>query len=235
MKTFNAIIIDDERLGREYLSDLINEFIPEISVVGTAISAIEGFKLLTRFKIDIIFLDIEMPTATGFDFLEGLDSDKYKIVFTTAHSNYAVKAFKFNARGYLLKPVDLDDLQQLVSRFLLEEGKNENSFNLVLKTADSIIYINQKDIIRIEGEGNYTTVFCIDGSSATVSKGLKIIESRLTAPFFIKIHKSHIINKNFIKKYVKKEGGHFEMTDSSIIPLSRRRKEIVLNNLENDG
>lgn len=229
-----AIIIDDERAGREYLSNLITEFIPSIKVIGIADSALSGMKLLVNNEIDIIFLDIEMPNGTGFDFVESIQKEKYKIVFTTAHKKYAHEAFKVHADAYLIKPIDLDDLEEVTNHLENTNSAINISEKIAFKTQDSIEYIEPKNIIRVEGEGNYSTVFSLGRKKIVISKNLKQLEELLSHSFFIKTHKSHIINKNHIERFVKTEGGHFEMIDKSIVPLSRRKKELILSLLDSE-
>ncbi|MFT5820135.1 MAG: two-component system LytT family response regulator [Crocinitomix sp.] len=228
-----AIIIDDESKARSFLSNLINEFVEGIEVVGTADSVLNGIKLLKTVKPDLIFLDVEMPGGTGFDFLDTIDYNNYKIIFTTAHSKFAVDAFQYRADGYLLKPIDLDDLIKL-SEDLKPESESQNLFpeRITFKTQESIEYVDAEDIIRIESDGNYSSVFRVRDKKLVITKNMKQMEAMLGHSFFIKSHKSHLINAKHIVRFVKADGGHFEMIDGSKVPLSRRNRESILKKLE---
>ncbi|MFD1551570.1 hypothetical protein DNU06_03305 [Putridiphycobacter roseus] len=224
-----AIIIDDEQGGINYLSSIITEFVPNLELVGTANSVNEGLKILLKQKVDIIFLDIEMPNETGFDFIKSIDRSAYKIIFTTAHSEYAVDAFNVFADGYLMKPIVIDELIELIIYLTKNDAVKEEHGKLVIKTKETIEAISLEDIIRIESEGNYSTIYTLNRNRIVISKSIKQLEENLSSDLFVKTHKSHIINKNHIKRYVKLEGGYFEMSDASQVPLSRRKKEEVLN------
>lgn len=227
-----AIIIDDESAGRNFLNSLINEYIESIEVVGTATSALEGAKLLQSVKIDVIFLDLERPNDSGFDFMDAIDHKKYKIILTTAYKDFAIKAFKDNVFGYLLKPIDIDDLEEISSRLLDAMNQIEEIKRIAFRTAESIEYIDPSDIIRVETEGNNATIYCISERKLVVSKNMKQIEELLTSEQFIKTHKSHLVNKTYIKRYIKQDGGEFEMIDGSTAPLSRRNREEILKKLQ---
>ncbi len=228
-----AIIIDDESKARSFLSNLINEFVDRIEVIGTADSVLNGIKLLKTVKPDLIFLDVEMPGGNGFDLLDAIDYSNYKIIFTTAHKEFAVEAFQYRANGYLLKPIDLDDLIKLSEELNADLPPN-NIFpeRITYKTQESIEYVKARDIIRIESDGNYSTVFRISGKKLVITKNMKQMEAQLGHPFFIKPHKSHLINSKFIVRYIKTDGGEFEMIDGSRVPLARRNKEAILKHLE---
>lgn len=232
----NVVIIDDESAARSFLSKLIQTYLPQLNLIDTASSAIEGIQLLKKHDdIDLIFLDIEMPGGTGFDFLSAIDAKQYKIVFTTAHAEFAIKAINLNANGYLLKPIDIDDLEELIT--MLKENKvpeitTISQQKIALKTQTYIEYVNVSDIIRAESEGSYTTVYLNNGNKIMVSKSLKQIESQINASTFIKPHKSHLVNINYVKRFFKTDGGYLELHDSSSIPVSRRKKEDILESLE---
>lgn len=237
-KIFNALLIDDEESGTEYLSNLIKEFVPQINVVATGNSVIEGLKRLKEHEnsIDVIFLDIEMPNGNGFDFVEVIDADKYKIVFTTAHHEFALKAFEVYAFGYLLKPIDLSDLETLVEKLKQSSERQgtlpvSNDYTIGLKTMESIEYIKESTIIRIESEVGYSTVHTSDGRLILVSKNLKEIADTLQGDWFLKPHKSFVVNKNFVMRFSKGMGGFLILSDGSEIPVARRRKDQVLKEL----
>jgi two-component system LytT family response regulator len=229
-----AIIIDDETPARSFLSSLLEEYVENVEVIGTANSALEGLKLLKTVKPDLIFLDIEMPGGNGFDFLDAIERGIYKIIFTTAHKEFALNAIKYKADGYLLKPIDLDDLEDLVKGLIEIPQKNNESTNnrIAFRTQESIEYLRPEDIIRVESDGNYATVFSMNAKKLIITKNMKQMEGTLNQPFFIKPHKSHLINTNFILRFMKPDGGFFEMIDGSRVPLARRNKEAILNYLD---
>lgn len=223
-----ALIIDDERAAREYLQSIINEYNDKITDVKLADSVLEGLKILKNEDIDIVFLDIEMPNLNGFDFFDFIDKNDFKIVFTTAHEEYAIKAFNVRADGYLLKPVDVDDLIALIDDLSQTYKGDIKETRIAFRTQSEIEFVEKEQIIRVEGDGNYSTIYLRDKKKITVSKNLKQVEKLIPEPYFIKTHQSHIINKNFIKRFVKTEGGYFEMQDDSSIPVSRRKKDDVM-------
>lgn len=232
----NAIIIDDESAAISYLSSLIEEYIPQVKIVATASNALEGIKQLNAHKVDLIFLDIEMPSGTGFDLLEAIDSSNYKIVFTTAYADFALKAFKVKADGYLLKPIDIDDLEEIIDKLSTQDQQETpNDNRIAFRTQESIEYIAPENIIRIEGEGNYAAIYLTENKRLVVSKNIKQIEAILPPDLFLKSHKSHIINRAHVLRFVKTDDGHFEMTDGSIVPVSRRKKESILEQITKKG
>jgi len=233
MSSLKAIIIDDENAAIGYLKKLIEEFTPQVQVICTASNALEAVKKIKSHPVDLIFCDIEMPGGTGFDFLEAIDSINYKIIFTTAYDAYALKAFKMKADGYLMKPIDVDDLEDLVEKFMVEKVKpgSENNTVLSFRTQESVEFVKSQDVIRIKGEGNYSTIFVKNGQKIVVSKNLKQLQEQLPVDSFLKTHKSHIINPTHIVRFIKTAGGYFEMIDQSTVPVSRRKKETILKQL----
>ena len=231
----NAVIIDDESAARSYLKSLIDEYIPTVKVIDTAPNAIAGIALLNNHKVDIIFLDIEMPGGSGFDLIEAINTANYKVVFTTAYEKFALDAFKVQADGYLLKPIDIDELEDLIEKFSLENNPVKSSSRVTFRTQESIEFVKPEDIIRVEGDGNYSTVYLINGEKLVITKNMKQMEDVLNQKFFVKTHKSHLANINHIIRFVKTEGGHFEMIDDSQVPVSRRKKEAILIQVERNS
>ncbi len=226
-----VLIIDDEKPAREYLESIIVSYFADLEVVGSAKSVLEGIKILKTTAVDLVFLDVEMPHIDGFDFLELIPETKSKIIFTTAHEKYAVKAFSVRADGYLLKPVDVDDLTDLINHLFKPNTDTNTDTKIAFHTQTRVEYVDKNEIIRAEGEGNYTTIYLVNNDKIVVSKNLKEVEKLLPDMFFIKTHQSHIVNKSCIVRFIKIEGGHFEMTDNSTVPVSRRNKKEVLNQL----
>ena len=243
-----SIIIDDEENGRETLLYSLKEVCPDVEVVGQADSAMTGMTLIKRHNPDLVFLDIEMPAGSGFDLLENIDNINFEIIFTTAYDQYAIKAFKFSAVDYLLKPIDLTDLKEAVR--MVEEKKaiidttkryellkdnldnKESAFHrLALPTSDGLDFFEVKDIIRCEANGNYTMFYLNDGGKILVGKTLKEYAELLEEHNFFRTHKTHLINLDYVKKYVKGIGGYVILHDGTNVEVAKRRKEAFLERL----
>ena len=222
-----AIIVDDELSGRENLKTLIESYCTEIEVLDTASSAVEAKKKVTELSPDVVFLDINMPVLDGFDFLESVDSSKFMIVFVTAHDEYAIRAIKAKAIDYLLKPVNIRELQQTVKRLVNNSKDNlissTDSEKIILPVSHGFKVMNAVEIIRLEAEDCYTHVFTTKEKKITISRTLKEFEDRVSGNYFFRVHKSHLINLNHIKDYSKLDGGCITMSDGVKIQVSRRK------------
>ena len=246
-----SIIVDDELKSRETLRMMITSFCQGINVVATCQNVKEGMEAIQTFKPDVIFLDVQMQGETGFDLLSKLEGTKLDVIFTTAHSEYAIRALKSSAIDYLLKPIDIADLQMAVAKVgskkethlterlqqLLQNLKSVRSENhkLALPISDGLIFIRAKDILYCKASGNYTEIFMIDGKKHLVSRQLKEYEDMLDTRDFFRIHHSFLINLNFVKSYVRGEGGHVVMSDNTSIDVSRRKKEAFMDRIGNRG
>ncbi|MBP6576131.1 MAG: response regulator transcription factor [Chryseobacterium sp.] len=241
-----AVLIDDDGNLREGMKMMINLYAPEIQIVGEADSVKSGTELMETSKPDIAFLDILMNDGTGFDILEKLN-EKFgnvnsHIIFITAHEEFAIKAFRFSALDFLLKPVNPEELQSVLKKvsnvihqnrdnknigLLLEniQKKSEGFKKIALSTSDGIHLFEIKDIIRCESEDNYTKFFIKNHKTIMISKTLKEYEELLKDQGFERIHQSHLINLNELKSYIKKDGGFVIMSDDSQLPVSQRKKE----------
>lgn len=239
-----AVIIDDEVNGQELVSNLLKSYCPTIEVVSVANSVASGYKAVQEQKPELIFLDIEMPDGTGFDLLKMLGTIDSKIIFVTAHQEFAIEAFKYSALDYLLKPLSPVHLIAAVKK--AEESINHEELNLkyqtlinnisepvknkrkiVLKTMERIYSVDIDDVVRLESDGNYTKVYLSDGKRIMVSRIMKEFDELLTDVGFVRVHHSHIVNMNHLFCYEKGEG-HIVMKDNSIVPVSNRKKEQVL-------
>ena len=236
-----TLIIDDEKRGRELLRMVLSTHCPEVKVIGEASNIKEAYNLIVQTDPDLIFLDIEMPGGTGFDLLSKFDEINFEVIFVTAFDKYAIKAIKFSAMDYLLKPVDEEELVKAIKK--VEENQNKKSNkerinNLVsnvkktsdnqkigLTSSDGLEFIEIKTILRCEADGKYTSVFLHDGKKLLVSKNLKEFEDLLTDYNFFRIHHSHLVNLDYIKKYQSGRGGYVVMSDGSTITVSQRKKE----------
>ncbi len=241
-----AVLIDDDSNLREGMKMMINQYAQEIQIIGEADSVKSGIELMETAEPDIAFLDILMNDGSGFDILEKLNEKSRRInshiIFITAHEEFAVKAFRFSALDFLLKPVNPEELQSVLKKIknvihqnrdnrnidlLLEniQKKNDGFKKIALSTSDGIHLFEIKDIIRCESEDNYTKFFIKNHKQVMISKTLKEYEELLKDQGFERIHQSHLINLNELKSYIKKDGGFVIMSDNSQLPVSQRKKE----------
>jgi two-component system, LytTR family, response regulator len=224
-----AILVDDEMKSRLTLQKLLESYCPEISVAGSCGDIGEAYDLVKNSRPDVLFLDIEMAGSTGFDLVEKFDAPEFHIIFVTAHSQYAVKAFKFSATDYLMKPVDVDELKTAVKKVKdrLSETKEKQDLPkkmLLLRTSESGIYVDPAEIVHLEADGSYTIISMQNGEKHYLSQNIGTYESQLDAGIFVRIHKSHIINLKHLKKANQYEG-FAEMTDGRRLNISRRNKD----------
>lgn len=237
-----CILIDDEKNALEMMEWLLKTYCPGVEIVAMCNSAEQGIEAIHAYRPDVVFLDIEMPRMNGFDMLEQFDKLFFDVVFCTAYDQFAIKAFKYSALNYLLKPVDPDDLKTTVAR--IEERKTiptKEQFELLMQnihqpvkttpqrialtTGDGMIFVPTTDIIYCEAESNYTKVVLQGGRKIVVSKVLKDIDEALSGPDFCRVHSSFLINVNRIKKYVRGDGGYLVMDDDANISISRNRRQ----------
>ncbi|MBS1553065.1 MAG: response regulator transcription factor [Bacteroidetes bacterium] len=224
-----GLIVDDELSGRENLKILIESYCTEIKVVGTASSAVEAKKMIEYLTPDVVFLDVNMPVLDGFDLLESVDSSKFMVVFVTAHDEYAIKAIKAKAIDYLLKPINIKELQQAVKRLINHYYNNgsvippDHKEKVILPVSHGFKVVNADEIIRLEAEDCYTHIFTVNEKKITVSKTLKEFEDKISGNVFFRVHKSHLINLGHIKDYSKLDGGCITMSDGAKIHVSRRK------------
>lgn len=245
MKKIRTLIVDDEELARKNLEFLLNDYCEGIQVIGEAGNVREAKKFLNSNKIDLLLLDIEMPNGSGFELLESIkDEIDFKIVFITAYHEYALKAFKYSAVDYLLKPINPEELQAAINKVkpgsdkdspekieaLIENmGKRgEQLEKIALASMEGLQFVNLDEIMYCESQDNYTQFFLTDGRRIMVSKTIKFFEEMLDQAKFFRVHRSNIINLRYIDKYVKGEGGFVVLKQGARIPVSRRRKESFL-------
>lgn len=254
-----AVIIEDEKKSAEVLAQLLQKNCPDISVAGRAENVKEGIDLVNKLHPELIFLDVMMPDGSGFEVLEKLKGLKFDVIFTTATDKFAVKAIKYSALDYLLKPIDTAELMAAVNkiternrsvqagsteeniRYLLENVRqNENQFSkITLPTGHAYEIVLIKDIIRCEANDNYTNVYLASqpagqagGKKFLVSGTLRHYEDLLPANDFTRVHHSHLINMNHMVRFVKEDGGYAVMSDGSKVEVSRRKREDFLNKLK---
>lgn len=241
----NAIVVDDEPVNRSILKDLLKEFCPEVKVINEAATPDEAISAIQEGKPDVVFLDIEMPYGNAFDLLDKLKPVDFEIIFVTAFDEYTLKAFRYSALDYLLKPVDIDELQAAVqkaaSRVNLKniniqlhnllynlQRNSDTSARVAIASPEGLTFVAMNEIVRLEAKGHYTFVFTSNGKKHTASKNIKAFEDMLPANVFFRIHHSHIINVGFIKKYHRGRGGYVEMKDGAAIEVAARRRNEFL-------
>lgn len=242
-----SIIVDDELKSRETLRKMVTSFCQGIDVVATCQNVNEAIEAIHTLNPDVVFLDVQMQGETGFDLLTKLDEITFDVIFTTAHSEYALKALKSSAIDYLLKPIDIGDLQKAVEKIEKKQethfterlqqliqnlkGPNAENYKLALPISDGLIFIKAKEILYCKASGNYTEIFMLDGKKHLVSRQLKEYEDILNTRDFFRIHHSYLINLNCIKSYVRGEGGYVVMSDNTSIDVSRRKKEAFMERI----
>jgi len=244
-----ALIIDDVEKARSALKSDIKTYCPTVQVIGEADSVESGLHLIKNTTPDVIFLDIRMSDGSGFDLIAKLRQQgpiNVQIIFTTAYDEYAIKAFKFSATDYLLKPVDHEDLIQAVQKLktdtvqssltenmelLLESMKGMKTSNkrIALNSIDKVQVVNVDDIIQCESQKNYTLFYLINKKQVLVTRTLKDFEDMLEGDNFLRVHHSHLINIKHLKEFVKIDGGYAVMSDGSQVPVSVRKKEQLLS------
>jgi two-component system LytT family response regulator len=246
MREYTAIILDDEEKGRHSLNKFINEYCPEIEILGIASSGEEAIELVLKHRPKILFLDIEIAQAsseynTTFDLLPKLPSYNFEVVFVTAYEHYALQAIRSHAIGYILKPISITDLEVCVNSVIDRLQKIETSDRLTelvkqvqtkeqskriwIHSVKDVIPVHFEEIIRLEAQGKYTDIYCEDGKKITSSKNLGEFYDIFDHSIFIKIHRSHIVNASKIKKYTKFDGGALIMKDGKELPVSKSGKE----------
>lgn len=243
-----AIIIDDEPYCVEVLSTLLKKYCPEVTVLSTCSSGEEGLKAIKQHQPDLVFLDVEMPHMNGFQLLESLPEINFDLVFTTSYDQYAIKAIRFSALDYLLKPIDREELQKAVGKAAKRNGSNINQqlqlllqkinqpatrvSKVAMPTMEGLQMINVADIISCASDSNYTILHLKDKQKLVVSRTLKEIEEILEEHSFVRVHHSYMVNLNEVTKYVRGEGGYLVMSDGSHIDVSRSRKDSVIKKLQ---
>lgn len=246
MKTdIKVVIIDDEAHGVESIKSFIADNYPSFNILGTANSVKTAVDLLSKTDADLVFMDIELPDGSGFDILEKLSKRDFDVIFVTAFNQYAIKAFKYSAIDYLLKPFDYDDMDAAIKKIISRgtNSKHEEQFNallqntkldkpekIVLATAESIEFVNVKDIIHIQSDGNYSTLHIKGRNDLLVSKNLGEFENMLEDYPFFRTHQSHLVNLNFVQK-VSRFDGDVIMEGGSVAILSRRKRNQFLEEM----
>lgn len=240
-----SIIIDDESSARDGLKLVLEKFCPDVKILTLCTSPEEGVNAIHSLKPDLVFLDVQMPHKSGFNLLEELGDFDFEVIFVTAYDRYAIKAIRFSALDYLLKPVDIEELQKAVQRAAerISEKTSRSSYLSLLKnirqapqkleklaipTFDGIILEPVDSIIFCEADRNYTNLMMVGDRKIVVSKNLKDFENMLSESGFFRIHHAYLINMKYVKKYVKGEGGYVILEGDRHVDVSRRKKEAFL-------
>ncbi|HXB42389.1 MAG TPA: LytTR family DNA-binding domain-containing protein [Bacteroidia bacterium] len=229
-----AIIVDDESKSIKNLEFLITAHCKDVSIVKTANNALEAVKLILQEKPDVVFLDVQMPGYNGFDVLEQIKEIEVKIIFTTAHKEYAIEALRKGAFDYLLKPIDVEDLKNCLNRVTGKVNKSSVIYpnTIELSVKDGIIFIKPKDIVRLEASGSYTTIYLDNGVKHLASKSMKEYEKFLDPTLFYRCHNSHVINLKKVVKFISNNGLFAEMNNGSVAEIAKKNKEEFLMKLK---
>ena len=225
----SAIIVDDELHGRENLKKIIENYCPEIDILGSADSVVIAMELVNIHNPDVVFLDINMPVLDGFDFLDEYEDRDFMVVFVSAHEEFGINAVKVGATDYLLKPLNIKELKQTVKKLLALKNREikvetvHETDKLVLPASHGFDVLEFDDVIRLEADGCYTQVVIKNGKNKMVSHTLKDFEDTLPKERFFRVHKSHLINLKYIKEYSNYSGNYVTMTDGSKVEISRRK------------
>jgi two-component system LytT family response regulator len=243
MKKIRTVIIDDESSGRLMLQALIEKYFgDQLDVCAMADSVSEGVDAIHQYAPELLFLDIEMPRESGFELFQKIDRLTFDVIFVTAFSEYAIKAFKVNALDYILKPIDIGEWRaatekaikkiqggnpELAAQTLFDKLKGVSALpqKIGLPMKEGLLFIAVENVVRCESESNYTNVYLEDGKSHLICRTLKEVQETLTGFNFFRVHRSHLINMDKIAMYLRNDGGAVVMSDQSRIPVSRTEKD----------
>lgn len=242
---YNAVIVEDESMNSDFLQHLLKECCPDVQVLAIAPNLEAAVAAIDRHLPAIVFLDIELQTATGFEVLQQVRHRNFEVIFTTAYDHYAIQAIKVSAIDYLLKPIGFDELQAAVGKAIARLNIKEQDhklelliknvrrssgedFSISLSTAEGVEFVPLSHIIRLEAKGPYTTFYMKNGSHLMVCKNLKEYELLLTDHGFFRLHNSYMVNMKEVKKMVKADGGYAVMNDEAMIAISPKKKEEFL-------
>lgn len=240
-----SIIIDDEPNGRDVLKNMLRDFFPDVQVLKLADNAAEGVRAIEAYHPDVVFLDVEMPGGNGFQVLEAFHEPNFKVIFTTAYSEYALKALKLSALDYLLKPINIEELKAALKKVKkLDSDKESKKLKLLeghlnqaegryrqiaLPTSDGYALVELNDIIRCESDRNYSRFFLTNKENILVAKSLGEYEELLQDAGFFRVHNSNLINLRYVKKYIRGKIGRVLMSDGTYVDVAARRKDDFLN------
>ncbi len=243
-----AIVIDDEADGREALKIALEKYCPEIEIKALCETPADGISAIATFNPDLVFLDIQMPQMSGFDLLRQVLPFSFEVIFVSAYEKYAIKAIRFSALDYLLKPIDVDDLIHAVQKAKVRMDHKQNAFQyqsvlhniqmkgekvdrLAVPSLDGIDFFDTADIVYCQADGSYTKIILTNKETKTVTRNLKDFENLLADSDFCRVHNASLINMRHVQKYIKGEGGYVILTDNYHVDVSRRKKEEFIKRL----
>jgi len=248
VKEIKAIIVEDEETGRETLRNYVNKYCEGVTIVAECANIKEGNKAIEEHNPELVFLDVEMPFGNAFDLLEQLESVNFETIFVTAYSQYAIKAINYSASYYILKPIDIDELEKAVEK-VRENIASKNGINntvqtkvllenirttqnqqkkIVLPVLDGFEVVGVNDIVRCEANDNFTNFYLINGDKKVICRTLKFYDDILNDSGFLRVHRSHLVNTQYIKSYKKGKGGVLIMSDNSHVDVSASKKQDLL-------
>ncbi|MCF8365048.1 MAG: LytTR family DNA-binding domain-containing protein [Bacteroidales bacterium] len=244
MTKIRTVIVDDELDAVSFINSIIAEYIPALEVVATANSSKDGVSAILKTNPGIVFLDVEMPHGNGFTLLEQFPKKSFDVVFVTAFNHYAIQAIKFSAVDYILKPINIKEFINSVEKviekrmnsdykipsydLLFENLRSSLPSKLAIPTSDGMEYLNTLEIIRVEADRSYSWFFLVDGRKILVSRNLKEYHELLADRNFFRPHNSHLINLDYVKKFIRQDGGSIILTDGSEVPVARGKKDLFL-------
>lgn len=244
-----AVLVDDEQNNIDNLLHLLQKHCRDVDVVATASSADEAESVINAQNPDLLFLDVQMPGRSGFDLLKALPQSSFEIIFVTAYDHYGIQAVKFSAIDYLLKPINVDELKAAVEKavikiggqrqnrrlenllHLLQQGRQRDEHRIALPTQKETRFVKTAEIVRCESSNNYTTFYFAGGEKLLVAKPIFEYEELLADYGFIRCHQSHLINRRYVKSWVKEDGGYLLLENGAQVPVSRQRREKVLQQM----
>lgn len=234
-----AVMIDDDESNLSSLTEKLNKHCPQVEIIARCSNAAEGLRAIDSLKPDVVFLDIEMPVMNGFVMLQQLSFKDFGLIFVTAYDHYAIKAIRYSALDYLVKPVEIEELKNAVAKVTLDHLRKDRGLQLELlleylekkrprritiPTSDGLHFIDIENMIYLEASSNYTNVYLVNQQKFLVTRTLKDFEQILPAETFLRIHHSTIINRDFIEKYIRGEGGQVMMRNGIVLDVSKRKK-----------
>ncbi len=239
-------IIDDEQDARQLLRSMITMLCPDVEICGEADSVEGAYALIRQTNPDGILLDISLGDGVGFDLLDKFPQPNFQVIFTTAHDEFALKAFRYHALDYLLKPANPVELAQAIDRVkrnvlndystkisnLLESTRSGQLNKITLTSQEGMVFLHLDQIVHLESDGSYTTFHLLNHERHVVSRPMKEFEELLPTTTFFKLHQSHLVNLSFVKKILREDGGYALMEDGCKVPIARRRKEEFLDALK---
>ena len=243
LQPLTASIVEDEEIPRDTLTTLLARYCPNVNIVSTAETVVEGARAARAHQPDIMFLDVELEDGDCFELLDDLKGERPNIIITTAHSHYAIPAIKRSALDYLLKPILVSELKAAVAKAARSapqrrerpksaEPAPERRFgSIALPTFDGYELVDAESIIRLEAQGNYTAVYLGEPEPLIVCKLIQHYEDLLRNDFFVRVHKAHLVNLRHVKKYIRGQGGYAVLSDGSTVDVSIRRREAFLERL----